>query len=152
MIPLVVAAAVIALDRLTKAMVVQRLVPGQSVPVLPGVFHITHVRNTGGAFGLLQGKAVLFTTVGFLVVVVLLVFAPRLFRVGFLPSLAAALLAAGAGGNLIDRVTRQYVVDFLDFQVWPVFNVADISIVLGCSLLGLYIWRTSGDAAEGGYH
>lgn len=133
-----VATLVVVLDHLTKLLIVLTLPEGRSVPVIEGVFHITHVRNPGAAFGLLRGVPGILALAGLVGVVV--------FVVVFLREpppaigLGAALVAGGALGNLIDRIVRDFpfhgtVVDFVDLRVWPAFNIADMAISVGAVIL-----------------
>lgn len=134
---------VIFIDQATKFYVYNHLSLNQSISVIPNVFHITYVRNYGAAFGILAHRT------GFFIIITVAVV---LFIIGFLRSLpqeyrlmrvALALQLAGAMGNLIDRVRLGFVLDFLDFRIWPVFNVADVAIVLGIGLLLFDMARSS---------
>jgi signal peptidase II len=140
-------AAIVALDQLTKYEVVERFRYGESVPIIPGFFSLTYIRNTGAAFGLLAHANPAFR-IPFFVIVPLV----ALIAIGFIfrkipdgdlkLSSALSLVIGGAVGNLIDRVTLNYVVDFLDFH-WryeyhfPAFNVADMAICIGVGILML---------------
>jgi signal peptidase II len=122
---------ILALDQLSK-LVVQRL--DEPVAVIDGFFVLRVVRNPGGAFGIFQGSGELITGVTALVVVVILAFLlfakmESLVMVGF------AFIAGGALGNLIDRIRLGYVIDFLDIWWWPVFNFADVAIVVGTGVI-----------------
>jgi len=135
-------AFVLAVDLATKNIVAASLLPGESVAVVKGFFYLTHVRNTGAAFGLLQGRTLILAT---LTVVVLAVGALYVAREGGtdLSLLALGAVAGGAAGNLVDRIGRGFVVDFLDFRIWPVFNVADAALVVGTLVFGLEVVRRS---------
>jgi signal peptidase II len=134
------AAAVLALDVVTKVLVVATIDEGENIRLLGGAVYLTFWRNTGAAFSFAEGFTVLFTLVAVAVAVVIVRTARRLFSTGWAVTLG--LVLGGALGNLIDRVFRDPgflrggVVDFLsvfgpDGQVWPVFNVADSAIVCG---------------------
>jgi signal peptidase II len=136
------------LDQLTKSAVVATLAVGESRPILGDVLRLSHIRNTGAAFGLLRGFGgviALAATVGVIVFAAIVVRQPPV-----LTGLGAALVAAGATGNLIDRIFRGGgVVDFVDFKFWPAFNVADSAITIGAILLlsaGLFERRLADDA------
>ncbi len=128
--------AIIAIDQLTKFIISKNLALGQCIPVIPGVFSLSLVHNRGAAFGLLKGQVPLF--IAFSVLAVILI-CSNLKRAGWSRfsffNTALALVLAGAVGNLIDRWRLGYVIDFLDFRVWPVFNLADTSITIGAVLL-----------------
>ncbi|MGI6129386.1 MAG: signal peptidase II [bacterium] len=138
------AGIIVAIDQFTKALVRQSLLPGQSLPIWPGVFHLTYVQNPGAAFGLLKNQTGLFVVVAAVVVVAVMFYASRLQPHMALVRWAMALVLGGALGNLIDRLRFGYVVDFLDFRIWPVFNVADMAIVTGVGLLFLYLLQSEG--------
>ena len=137
--PWLIASAVWLIDQLTKAAVIASFRPGESRPVVNGVFHLTYVQNTGSAFGLFRGATpwLVLTSliVGAWVVVELRRPAARRFT---LTTLGWALVLGGAAGNVVDRLRWGYVVDFLDLRVWPVFNVADSAITVG---VGLLLWH-----------
>lgn len=129
------ACAVLSLDVATKVLVVAELEGRRTIELLGGQLLLRVGRNRGAAFSFAEGATVLFTAVALTVVVVILFTARRLFSPWWAVSLG--LLLGGASGNLVDRLLRSpgvgrgAVVDFLDFQVWPSFNVADSAIVCG---------------------
>jgi len=118
--------------------------PNESLPVIKSVFHITYVNNPGAAFGLLANKTPIFIGVTLVVAVFILLTYNYLPPGRTLLRLALALMLGGAMGNLIDRVRFGYVIDFLDFRVWPVFNLADMAIVTGVVLLCWHILAPAG--------
>ena len=132
-----VAAAVLALDRVTKVLAERNLQDGP-VELIPGVLDLRYTTNPGGAFGLFGGIPWLFVAVSAVVVVAIVLASRRL------PATASAvglgLVLGGAIGNLIDRAIRGpgftgEVVDFIDLHVWPIFNLADSAIVIGAAVL-----------------
>ncbi|MGC2108668.1 MAG: signal peptidase II [Candidatus Korobacteraceae bacterium] len=139
-----IAAAVVLLDRLTKWAVASNIPLRDSVLVVPGLFRLTHVENTGAAFGLFAESSAQWK-VGALVsfsVVALLIVSALLWKNSHALStttIGLSLILGGATGNLWDRMVSGHVVDFLDFYVgsyhWPAFNVADSAIVIGAILL-----------------
>lgn len=140
-----VAAAVLALDVATKVWVVAELEGRRAIELLGGQLLIRVSRNPGAAFSFAEGATVLFTLVAVVVIVVIVRVSRRLGSAGWAASLG--LLLGGASGNLVDRLLRSpgpgrgAVVDFLDFQVWPSFNVADSGIVVGGLLAVLLSFR-----------
>lgn len=141
----VVFSVCVAIDQITKQAILDRFVLGESVEVISGLFSLTYVRNKGAAFGFLHSAPESFREPFFLAVPIL-----AIFILGYLyyqlkgeeklSAWALSLILSGAAGNLIDRVRFGYVVDFLDFYLvqwghWPAFNVADMAIVIGVSLL-----------------
>lgn len=131
----IIVIAILFLDRLTKILITSNLVTGESIPVINNIFHITLVKNRGAAFGLLQGK-VPFILLTSLLAVVLIYFNLKDSKGNRPVKIFLSLILAGALGNLFDRLMFGYVIDFLDFRVWPVFNVADSAITVGAILLG----------------
>ncbi len=153
-----IAGLVIVLDQLTKYLVVQRFKLHESMPVIPGFFDLTYVRNPGAAFGILanaQGhwRVVFFITVSLAALAVII----ALIRTSHdrLPIIAFALIGGGAVGNLIDRVRFGEVVDFIEWYYrsyhWPTFNIADSAITIGVALLAadmLFERKRSGATAH----
>lgn len=148
---LLIAAAVVALDRATKLWVEAHVRVGHAIVVIPRVFRITHVLNTGAAFSMFEGARspllVRNMLVAFSVVAVIVVLA-LLWNMGrtlTTTSVALALILGGAIGNLYDRLRYAHVVDFLEVHIvhyhWPDFNVADSCIVIGACLLLLEMLR-----------
>jgi signal peptidase II len=155
------ALALLALDQASKQLVTENLAVGQSwapIAALAKVFTFTHVQNTGVAFGQLGGLGWLFMLVNVVVSVGVLVYYPRIPRDQWPLRVAAALILAGALGNVITRLQtaldisqvtgsiwtalpRAYVVDFFDFKIWPVWNIADLCVVSGTAILALVLWR-----------
>lgn len=134
------------LDQISKYFVVTRLPPGQSwevTPWLAPVFQITHVTNTGAAFGLFRGLGNVFIAISAIVVVAIILYYRQVPDGQWMMRVALGLQLGGAiGNNLIDRLRQGFVVDFIDLnfwplQDWPVFNLADSSIVVGVVLLAL---------------
>lgn len=146
-----ITAGVVIADRLSKLAVEQHLMLGGAYTVVPHVFRITHVLNTGAAFSVFAESAspltVRYCLIGFSVLAILIV-GSMLWKAGrafTLSGLALALILGGAIGNLYDRVRLHYVVDFLEVHIvhyhWPDFNIADSAIVVGACLLILEIFR-----------
>jgi len=136
--------SIILLDQFTKGAVQSNLIFGEVVPVINGFFNITHVKNTGAAFGFMAGSSEIIRIILFLIVPVLacawlawLIWWVR--HQSLLLGIAYSMILAGAIGNLIDRFSMGYVVDFLDFYYdthhFANFNVADSSITIAAGLL-----------------
>ncbi len=125
-------------DQFSKIWIRSHLAVGQSLPET-GWLRLTHVRNSGAAFGLFQGQSFLLTVIALVGVAVLLVYALAVYhRFPFLDNtltkLTLGLVLGGTVGNLIDRLRFGYVTDFIDFRIWPAFNVADSAIVVGVAI------------------
>lgn len=132
---ILIALLVIIIDRFAKFLVFNNLLEGQSIGVVPKIFNITLVLNTGAAFGLFKERNQFFIVSSFIVItlIFLYVFFDKerdIFKLS-----ALGLILGGAIGNLIDRLLFGYIIDFLDFRVWPVFNIADSAITVGSVLL-----------------
>lgn len=135
-----VAALVVGLDRLTKTFIQTRMVLNESHPVIKGIFSITFVRNPGAAFSLLANQTPLLVIVALAAVGMIIYYARREEARDPLLRFALGLQLGGALGNLYDRLTGGTVVDFLDFHIWPVFNVADMAVVSGVILFMYYLF------------
>jgi len=136
----IVSGAIVLADQITKALILKYLPLHHSIPVIEGLFDLTHILNPGGAFGLMADMSVVVRTVVFLFISSLAVGLILYFYIKTPPGYALlaagfALIFGGAIGNLIDRVRFGMVVDFLDFYIgkyhWPAFNIADSAITVG---------------------
>lgn len=125
-------------DHLTKAAALFWL-PDRPVELLP-FFHLRYVENTGAAFGMMQGGNVLLVFVMLGIVAYLIKSWKELCSYGKWVEWGCIFILAGAFGNLYDRITLGFVVDFLDFRVWPVFNVADSFITVGGCMLAFSLF------------
>jgi signal peptidase II len=144
---LFISGTVVVLDQITKWLVLDKMRLYQQIPIIPGFFNLTHIRNPGGAFGFMAGgspgvRNLIFLGVAILAMGLIVYFyrsTPRTY-----PYLAAALagIFGGAVGNLIDRLRFGEVVDFLDFYLgayhWPAFNVADSAITVGIAVFVMH--------------
>lgn len=132
---------VVALDQLTKYLIKTNLDLNSTIPLLDGIFHITYIQNSGAAFSMFQNKTGFLIAMQLIVITIVLVYLiKRQKKEHWCLLVSLSLIAAGGIGNLIDRAMNGYVVDFLDFRFWPIFNVADISVCVGCGLLVLYMF------------
>ncbi len=154
---------ILSLDQLTKFIVTKNLYLNQSLPVVKGVFHISLIHNRGAAFGILKNQAPVFIVTAIAAIILICLGLSKNShrpegrglpsdRQSHRPegrglpsdrqshkkiySISLGLILAGASGNLIDRLFFGYVIDFLDFRIWPVFNIADSAITIGAVLLG----------------
>lgn len=133
-------------DQLSKLFVLENLSIGEVIPIVPGYFELLHVRNTGAAFGILQGLPDPFRTIFFLVITIAACVAIiMIFRAtdddSVFVKVVLCLILAGALGNLTDRLVHKEVVDFINVHVrqysWPTFNIADTYLSIGMvGLLG----------------
>jgi signal peptidase II len=127
-------AAVWVVDRLTKLWALDSLLPLGSIQVFP-FFHLTYVENTGAAFGIGFSRNGFFTVLSTILLAGLAYVQRGWPRTNRWLQAGLVLVAGGALGNLYDRLAYGYVVDFLDFRVWPVFNAADSCVTVGACCL-----------------
>lgn len=136
---LIIIAAVI-IDQIIKKAVVSTMGLYETIPVIQDVFHITYIHNTGAAFSMMEGMRSFLVLLPLIMVTGALVYMFIKRKTGHPLMMASVALIAGGGiGNLIDRIFLGYVVDYLDFRVFPIFNMADICVCVGCGLLILYV-------------
>ncbi|MBR6012508.1 MAG: signal peptidase II [Selenomonadaceae bacterium] len=126
---------IIAADQFVKAEVVENMVPGESIPVIENFFHITYVLNPGAAFGILPNQRIFFLLIGGGLLALAAYFYPKLKKADKFLRFGSVTLLGGAAANLIDRARTGQVIDFMDFRVWPVFNIADVAIIFGMFVL-----------------
>ncbi|MFS0643560.1 signal peptidase II [Siminovitchia sp. 179-K 8D1 HS] len=141
----VIALFVIALDQLTKWLIVRFMEIGESIAVFPNFFFITSHRNRGAAWGILEGQMWLFYMITAIVVAGIIYYMQTQAKGKPLFQTSLAFILGGAIGNFIDRLFRQEVVDFLDTYIFgydfPVFNIADSALTIGVGLLMIQIFR-----------
>ncbi len=144
-LPVLVGVVTFAADRLTKLLVSANMSLGQSIPVIQNIFHITYQTNDGAAFSILSGKVGLLIAATVLIIGILIAFIWIKKPKSKLFGIAVALIISGALGNLADRVILGSVVDFLDAQFinFPIFNVADMCVVIGAGLFCIYTFRST---------
>ena len=132
-------------DRILKMLVFENFSLGTSYPVLKGVLHITPVQNSGIAFGLLGNwNNTVFACAAFFALSAMLYFLIAKKPKSLLLFSGVSMIFSGAAGNLADRIMYGYVFDFIDFRVWPVFNIADSAITIGAGLIMVYMFGRTG--------
>ncbi|HIU64996.1 MAG TPA: signal peptidase II [Candidatus Avacidaminococcus intestinavium] len=131
--------AIVVLDQMTKFAVVSNMNLGSSIPIVQDFFHLTYILNAGAAFGILENSRYFFVGTAIIVLLGLIFFRKFIASEPFSVRIGIALFAGGTLGNLIDRIRLGMVIDFFDFRIWPIFNIADIAICVG---VGLIIWST----------
>lgn len=143
-------AAIVILDQAVKKIVTASMALGESIPVFSQVFHITYIRNQGAAFSLMEGFRVFLILLPAVVIVAAMIYIFKKRKTAH-PLLLTSLscIVGGGLGNLIDRLVFGYVVDYLDFRVFPIFNVADIFVCVGCGLLIVYMLFIDGKKENG---
>ncbi|HLR01874.1 MAG TPA: signal peptidase II [Virgibacillus sp.] len=130
---------IIGIDQFSKWLIVKNMEFGDRITVIDNFFHITSHRNSGAAWGILEGKMGFFYVITIIVVIGLIYYMQKYGRESSFLALSLSFVLAGAIGNFIDRVVRKEVVDFLDFNIftynYPIFNIADSVLVVGVILL-----------------
>ncbi len=126
------------LDQLTKRVIDQALTLKQSITILPNILYFTKAYNTGASFSILQGQQWFFILFAFLVIIAIIYYYKK---IPINNRLFIAFILAGTIGNLVDRLQYGYVIDFIDFKIWPVFNIADTAVCIGAAGLIYYILK-----------
>jgi len=133
---IIIISAILFLDQLSKFIIVKELSLFQSVEIIKGFFYLTLVHNRGAAFGIFQNQFYLSILSAFVAIgIIAFSLKNNKKRKISLYSLSLTFILSGALGNLIDRIRFGYVIDFFDFKIWPVFNIADSAITVGAVLL-----------------
>lgn len=130
--------AVVILDQFSKYIVVENMALGESIPIIEEVFHLTYILNPGAAFGMFAHNRLFFIAIAVVVIGIIIWARREILASPWEVKAGCGLFLGGAIGNLIDRGRQGLVIDFFDFRIWPVFNIADIAICIG---VGLIIWN-----------
>ena len=138
---LLLSAGIIALDQWFKWWIVNQYNFGESQTIIPNVLSLTHIRNTGGAFSLFEGQQIFFIVITIVAVVAVIYYLVKHLQESKWLTLGLSFFLAGAIGNFIDRFRLGYVVDMfrLDFINFPIFNIADMALVIGVIMIFIYI-------------
>jgi len=131
--------AIVSVDRVTKIFFMDFLNPNESYVVIQNFLYMTLVHNTGIAFGMFKNQGGIFIFISIILIILLLYniiyYKRHQENLSRLYIVAFSMILAGAIGNLIDRILFGYVIDFIDFRVWPVFNIADSAITIGAVII-----------------
>ncbi|EGO9015165.1 TPA: signal peptidase II [Enterococcus faecalis] len=146
-----ISALLVGLDQWSKYLTVQNISLGETKEFIPGFLSLTHLRNTGAAWSLLEGKMIFFYIITVIVSVVIIYLLIKNYKKSIWYSVGLSFVLAGAIGNFIDRVRLGYVVDMLqtDFMNFPIFNVADSTLVVGVICIFIYLILDEKAAKEG---
>ncbi len=137
---IIVFVTILLLDQITKVLALKFLLAKGSISILP-FFSLTYVENTGSAFGLFQNANLFLLVVSLLVLFLMIKWRKDILSLGNLAKYGYSMIFAGALGNIYDRIVLGYVVDFLDFHIWPVFNIADSAICIGAGFIAFDILK-----------
>ena len=150
-----IAVLIILLDQVTKWLIVAKMQFGESITVIKDFLYITSHRNRGAAWGILQGQMWLFYAITVVVIIGIIYYMQKAAKGKPILGISLALMLGGAIGNFIDRVLRKEVVDFIHTFIFsynfPVFNVADSSLVIGVALLMIQMLREERETKEKSY-
>ncbi|HFZ4993192.1 TPA: signal peptidase II [Enterococcus faecalis] len=146
-----ISALLVGLDQWSKYLTVQNISLGETKEFIPGFLSLTHLRNTGAAWSLLEGKMIFFYVITVIVSVVIIYLLIKNYKKSIWYSVGLSFVLVGAIGNFIDRVRLGYVVDMLqtDFMNFPIFNVADSTLVVGVICIFIYLILDEKAAKEG---
>lgn len=143
MYPVLIIAAIIALDQYSKFLVVTKLMPIGDYSVISGLLEFTYVENRGIAFGMFQNQRWFFVVATSIIAIVVLFFIFKMYKDHVFFTICLSLIFGGAIGNIIDRIRFGYVIDFIHFNFFPpVFNIADSAVVVGAIALSIAILFT----------
>ncbi len=143
MYPILIIAAVIALDQFAKLQAVAKLAPNGDFTIIPKFLEFTFVQNYGIAFGMFQNKVLFFIISTSIIAAVILYFIFKMYKKHAFITICLSFILGGAIGNLIDRIRLGYVVDFIHFNFFsPVFNIADSAVVVGAIAMSIAILLT----------
>lgn len=141
-----IAITVFLTDRLIKGVISQNMLFNDNFTILNNFISITKIYNTGAAFGILQDKTVLLAIFSILVAIIISVYLVKISKsISFISAVAWGLILGGTVGNVVDRLSLGYVLDFIriDFVNFPIFNIADLCINAGATLLIIYMFVVS---------
>lgn len=128
-------------DQFSKYIIRQKMSLAESIPIIKSVFHITYVENRGIAFGLFPQGSSLFIVISLIIILGIIFFERKKVIKSLKERFCLGLILGGALGNLIDRLRFGFVIDFLDFRIWPVFNLADSGVCIGGILMVFFLLR-----------
>jgi len=133
---------IVILDQLTKFLIRKNFQLNESIPIIKNIFHLTYVTNTGSAFGLFKNLNWFFVLFSVVVIIAIFYYLRKNIndKEKYL-QFAVGLLLGGTTGNLIDRIFFGHVIDFIDFRIWPVFNIADSAVTISVILLIILLWK-----------
>ena len=132
---------IILIDQITKFLIKTSFQLKQSIPLIKNIFHLTYIRNFGAGFGILQQQKWILVFISIIVIGVIFYYLDKIKDKEKFLQIIVGLVLGGTIGNLIDRLAYGFVVDFLDFRIWPVFNFADSFVTIGVIGLIIYLWR-----------
>ena len=138
-----IAFLVVVIDQITKFAITSKLALSESITIINNFFYFTFIKNFGIGFGLLNNPASRWILILITIVIIgIILYYYKELPKKYLPIISTSLILGGAIGNLIDRFLFGFVIDFIDFRIWPAFNIADSAVTIGVIGLIIYFWQT----------
>ena len=132
---------VLLFDQITKFLIRINFELNQTFPIIKNIFHLTYIQNFGAGFGILQNQQGILIFVSLLVIGIIFYYIDRIKEKEMLLQVLVGFVLGGTIGNLIDKLIYGFVIDFLDFRIWPIFNIADSFVTIGVIGLIIYLWE-----------
>jgi len=132
---------VILFDQITKFLIRINFQLNETFPIIKNIFHLTYIYNFGAGFGILQQQKWILIFISLIVIGVIFYYFDRIKEKEILLQVLVGFVLGGTIGNLIDRVIYGFVIDFIDFRIWPIFNFADSFVTIGVIGLIIYLWE-----------
>ena len=132
---------VLLFDQITKFLIRINFELNQTFPIIKNIFHLTYIQNFGAGFGILQNQQWILIFVSLLVIGIIFYYIDRIKEKEMLLQVLVGFVLGGTIGNLIDKLIYGFVIDFLDFRIWPIFNIADSFVTIGVIGLIIYLWE-----------
>lgn len=131
---------IILFDQITKFLIKTNFELSQSYPIIKNIFHLTYILNFGAGFGILQQQKWILIFISIIVIGIIIFYFDRIKEKEITLQFLVGFILGGTIGNLIDRIIYGFVIDFLDFRIWPIFNFADSFVTIGVIGLIIYLW------------
>ncbi|MBW2976242.1 signal peptidase II [Candidatus Woesearchaeota archaeon] len=132
---------VVLADQISKFFIKTHFQLNSSFPVIKNIFHLSRIHNFGAGFGILQNQKWILVFIALIVIGTVFYYLDKIKDKELFLQIIIGFILGGTIGNLIDRVIYGYVIDFLDFRIWPVFNIADSFACIGFIGLVIYLWK-----------
>ena len=132
---------IVLIDQITKFLIKTNFELNQTLPLIKNFFHLTYIYNFGAGFGILHQQALILVFVSLIVIGAIFYYFDRIKEKEILLQVLVGFILGGTIGNLIDRISYGFVIDFIDFRIWPIFNFADSFVTVGVIGLIIYLWR-----------
>jgi len=132
---------VIFIDQITKYLIKINFQLNETFPLIKNIFHLTYIHNFGAGFGILKNQTLILVFISIIVIGVIFYYIDRIKKKEILLQVLVGFTLGGTVGNLTDRVFYGFVIDFIDFRIWPIFNFADSFVTIGVIGLIIYLWE-----------